>query len=78
MIRQITNGKLGPHLNSAGLMFRTANFWKNLTALGGPKSERVFGFERYKGQPYQQTYHSVAAVPGLVTNVSVIDAMRRA
>jgi TldD protein len=78
VIRKITNGKLGPYLNNAGLVFRAPDFWKHLTAIGGAASERLFGFERYKGEPSQRVVHSVSAVPGVVTNVAVIDALRRA
>jgi TldD protein len=78
VIRKITNGKLGPYLSNAGLVFRAPDFWKNLTAVGGPASERLVGFERYKGEPSQRVVHSVSAVPGMVTNVGVIDTLRRA
>jgi TldD protein len=77
IMRRITKGKLGPYIANAGIAFRAPEFWKNLTALGGPSSEQWIGVERSKGEPSQAVTHSVGAVPGLVTSVAVIDALRR-
>lgn len=77
-VRKIVNGKLGPYIDGAGVQFRTPEIWKNVSALGGAKSSRWFGFKDYKGQPGQQTARSVGAVPARIANVDLIDVMRRA
>jgi TldD protein len=76
-VRKIVNGKLGPYLDGAGIQFRASELWKRLTAVGGAKETRWYGFERGKGQPWQQTTHSVGAVPARINNVDLIDVMRK-
>lgn len=77
-LRQIRNGKLGPFITNGAIVFRAPEFWKSLMAIGGPASERWYGFTRSKGEPAQFTTHSVGAVPGKVRNVRVIDLQRKA
>jgi TldD protein len=76
--REIRNGKLGRFITGAGFLFRSPEFWRNLVAVGGPKSEVWFGFSRTRGQPEQSAMHSVGAVPAKVTNVGIVDAYRKA
>ena len=78
VMRKITRGKLGSFITGAGITFRSPELWKNLIALGGPSSERWYGLQRDKGQPIQQTTHSVGAVPGLIQDVRVFDTLRKA
>jgi TldD protein len=78
VMRQITNGRLGPYITNGGILFRTPEFWRNLAALGGPSSERWMGLASGKGQPYQSTRHSVGAVPAIIKDVRVMDVTRKA
>jgi TldD protein len=72
-LRKIVDGKLGPYIMGAGIQFRGPQMWKNLAAVGGAKETRWFGLNRGKGQPWQNTTHSVGAVPARINNVDVID-----
>ena len=78
-VYEIRNGKRVALVVGAGLLFRAADLWKNLAALGGPASVRwlPLGTSR-KGVPAQVTSYSVAAVPALVRQLTVIDVMRKA
>jgi len=77
-VREIKNGKLGRVLDGAALTFRAPEFWKSLDAIGGPSSVRTTGRLMYKGQPVQQTIHSISAVPGRFKNAGIIDFTRKA
>jgi hypothetical protein len=77
MIREITNGKLGPFIVGAGLLFDSTELWKNLIALGGASSREIFPANEFKGQPAQGSSHSVAAVPGVIKDMAVIDTRRK-
>ncbi len=77
-MREIRNGQLGRFIDGAGFVFRTADLWKNLVAIGGPASQRWFGRHGLKGRPLQIASHSVAAVPAKLTGVSIMDYRRGA
>jgi TldD protein len=76
-LRKIVNGKLGPYIAGAGIQFRASDLWKNLVRLGGSSETRWYGMRRRKGQPEQQTTHSVGAVPARINTVNVIDIARK-
>ena len=75
-LRKITNGKLGPFITYAAVYFRAPQFWKNLLALGGPSSAQWYGFQTFKGDPQQTTFHSVRAVPAKIKDLSLVDLGR--
>lgn len=77
-MREIVNGKLGRFIRGGAIIFRAPELWKNLTETGGKNSLAWYGFTRGKGAPWQRTTHSVGAVPGKITGVAVIDALRKA
>ncbi|HWZ59074.1 MAG TPA: metallopeptidase TldD-related protein [Gemmatimonadaceae bacterium] len=77
-VRRIEKGKLGPMIAGAAFQFRTAELWKNITALGGARSVELLGFRRKKGQPEQEMVHSVAAVPAKVKQVAIVDLRKKA
>jgi len=77
-MREIVHGKLGRYIRGGALAFRTPELWKNVVALGGPGTERLFGLSRGKGQPSQGTTHSVSAVPAKIPQLGIIDATRKA
>ena len=76
---EVRHGKRVAGVVGGALLFRSPELWKNLMALGGPKSQRWFdaGVSE-KGEPSQSTEYSVAAVPALIKQVAVIDPTRRA
>jgi predicted Zn-dependent protease len=78
MMREIRDGKLGRYLQFGGVLFRSPELWRNLVAIGGPRTEAWFGFARRRGQPDQTSMHSVGAVPAKIANISVIDTTRKA
>jgi TldD protein len=77
-VREIRNGKLGAVLKGAGVLFRSLDFWKNVTALGGGQSAQFMQAGESKGEPTQQGLCNVQAVPMKVTGCAVIDVTRKA
>jgi len=77
-MREIVHGKLGRYIRGGALAFRAPELWKNIVALGGPATQQIFGRFRGKGQPYQQTTHSISAVPAKIPQLGIIDATRKA
>jgi TldD protein len=77
-MREIEDGKLGRFIRGAAIVFRAPELWKSVVAIGGPRTSALQGESRGKGQPHQNTTHSVAGVPAKATQVSVIDVMRKA
>jgi len=75
---EVKNGKRVANIPGAGILFRTPEFWKGVSALGGQSSARRYGIEAIKGEPPQRGYHSVTAVPVLVKDMTVIDPFRKA
>jgi TldD protein len=77
-MREIVNGRLGDKLKYGGFLFDSAQIWKDLTAIGGPKSASRIASSDDKGEPNQTTMYSVEAVPGIIKNMSIIDMLRKA
>jgi TldD protein len=80
---EVRNGKRAAVVNFAsgtlGTVFRSADFWKDVTAVGGAKSAAWFdGPEVYKGEPGQGTGYSLCAVPALVKGQAIIDPAKKA
>ncbi len=75
---EITNGKRSAILVSAGVLFRAPELWKSLLALGGKQTVKRYGLSSRKGQPNQEAFHSVSAVPALFENGTIIDYTRKA
>ncbi len=75
---EVKNGKKSAILIDGGTLFRTPEFWKSTQAIGGKDSARTFGISERKGQPAQQSQHSITAVPIVVKDLSVIDIRRKA
>ena len=76
VVYRIKNGKLGEVVMGGSYLIRATEFWQNVAAIGGPQSLRWCGLETSKGQPEQQTVHSVGAVPALVRNIPFVDETR--
>ena len=75
---EVKGGKRVARLAHAGLLFRTTDLWKALTALGGPKSFRWTPAGRSKGEPAQTVSYSVGAVPARFKQQTIIDSWRTA
>lgn len=75
---EIKKGKKTAFLVNAGTLFRTPEFWKSVTRIGGPNSTLKCGIRERKGEPAQTSYHSITAVPSVVKDLSVIDIQRKA
>jgi TldD protein len=82
--REIKNGQLGPMLVNGAVLFNTIEFWKNITAIGGPSTQGVVSMTQYpfsgsvKGQPFQAASHSAQGIAATIAKQAVIDPMRRA
>lgn len=76
-MREIINGKLGPILDGAQIIFDSTQFWKNLTELGGESSMQVTPAGSIKGQPVQFTSYSVQSVAGRFKELTVVDGTRK-
>lgn len=93
-MRQIKNGRLGPMVNGGAILFNTLDFWKHVTAVGGPSTRMVVPFSQYqlgwggewatfydqpvKGEPPQWSSHSVQAVAATIANQPVINPEAKA
>jgi len=75
---EVKGGKRVARWQHAGLLFRTTELWKALTALGGPGSFRWAPAQRAKGEPAQQAAYSVGAVPARFKPQTIIDSWRKA
>src|SRR5690606_37966966 len=75
--REIVNGKLGRYITGAAMSFRTPNFWKGLATVGNPSTVETHGFQRWGGQPGQQTSNSVSAPALYFKELDIFDVQRR-
>jgi predicted Zn-dependent protease len=75
---RVKDGKVVSRVANSALLFRATDLWKSLRALGGKESARRYPQGTRKGQPQQDGAHSVTAVPALLKEVTIIDAMRKA
>ena len=78
VVYRIRDGKLGGVVVGGTYLIRSMEFWQNIVAIGGAQSLRWRGIDAVKGQPEQQTYHSVGAVPAVVRNVPFVGQARSA
>lgn len=76
-MREITKGKLGRFIQGGAITFRAPELWKHLAAIGGASAQQWTGITYGKGQPWQRTTYSVGAVPGVIKDVALIEAMRK-
>jgi TldD protein len=79
MVYRIRKGKITGTVSSIAYLFRAPEFWKNLVALGGASTADTRGMTVHKGQPRQETVHTVKAVAAHFKNVpvSIISTERR-
>lgn len=79
MVYRIRKGRLAGTVSSTAYLFRAPEFWKNLVAIGGPTTAAVRGMTVNKGQPRQESVHTVRAVAAHFRNVpvSIISTERR-
>jgi TldD protein len=75
---EIKHGKRVSRVANAGVLFRTPELWKNITAIGSDKSAERWGIAVTKGEPAQTSYHSVTAVPMVIKEMNMIDVSRKA
>jgi TldD protein len=61
---------------ATALLFRAPELWKSLLALGGADSVRPIPVRASKGEPPQETWHTVEAPPMLLRQLAVIDPTR--
>jgi TldD protein len=76
-MREIVDGKLGPILVGADILFASTELWKSLLEIGGPTSMAMSAHGSRKGQPVQSTLYSIEAVPARFKDMTVIDSTRR-
>jgi TldD protein len=76
--REIRDGKLGPILNGAGVLFNSRELWKNVLALGGANSADYSAAGESKGEPSQRSQCNVRTVPIKVKDCAIIDVERKA
>ena len=74
VIREITNGKLGPMLRDAAYQSRTPDFWASCDGLGGPATYQLWGTSADgKGEPGQTNAVSHGCPPARFRNVTVLN-----
>jgi TldD protein len=75
---EVKGGKRIARIMGAGLIFRGPELWRGLLALGGSQSVRRFGWQASKGEPAQETSHSVSAPAAAFKQLTFIDSTRKA
>jgi predicted Zn-dependent protease len=71
---RIRKGKLAEVLPfGTGYLFRGPELWKSLLTIGGAETVQRVGVTTRKGQPEQETSHTVSAPAALVKNVAVFN-----
>jgi predicted Zn-dependent protease len=78
MVYEVRKGKRTRFIHSAEVLFRAPELWKNLRAIGGPRSQIWTGDTVRKGQPSQEYSFGVGAVPAAFKTVAVTDKKRKA
>lgn len=76
-MREIVNGKLGPVLDGGEILFTSRELWKGLLEVGGSESREIAEGGSSKGQPAQATSYSIAAYPGRMKEMTVVDHTRK-
>lgn len=71
MIYTVRNGQLAEPVRKVAYSFNMLDHWKNLIALGGPKSVMTQGFNVIKGAPNQRFVHSVRACAARFKDVAI-------
>jgi len=77
-VYEIVDGKLGQTIANAEFIYRAPDLWKNLVAIGGPKSALSFGIDNTRGEGRSRMAHTVTAVPGKFKGVAITDPYRKA
>ena len=74
VIREITNGKLGPMVRDAAYQSRTPDFWASCDGLGGKATYRLWGTSADgKGEPGQTNAVSHGCPPARFRQVTVLN-----
>jgi len=74
VIREITNGKLGPMVRDAAYQSRTPDFWASCDGLGGPATYKLWGTSADgKGEPGQTNAVSHGCPPARFRQVTVLN-----
>jgi TldD protein len=78
MAYEVRNGRRTRFVRGEEALFRAPELWKSLAALGGPRSRLWSGHVGRKGQPSQEYWCGIGAVPALFRRVAVTDVTRKA
>ncbi len=75
---EIKDGKRVARLSNAGVIFRGSEIWGNINEFGGKEMELQVDCNQSKGEPKQDSFHTVRAVPAVVRDVTFVDITRKA
>lgn len=67
-------GRFAP--GAVALLFRAPEFWRGIARIGGSASLAAFPAKCTKGEPAQDTWHTVEAPPVVLRQASIIDPTR--
>lgn len=70
---EIKDGKKIARIANATAIINATNLWNSLYLLGGPNSQLRTALVATKGEPQQQSFHSVTAVPAAFREQSITD-----
>ena len=77
-IYQVKGGKRVAALSNAGILFSATELWKSITGVGGAASVQHVPCSEDKGEPRQQTRHTVSAPSAVFKDLAIIDITRKA
>lgn len=75
---EIKDGKRSARLTDAAVIFRSGEVWGNITEFGGKEMELPIGLRQDKGEPKQDSFHTVRSVPAIVRDMTFVDVKRKA
>lgn len=75
---EVKKGKRTAMLTSLGLLFKTSELWSLVERVGGRSSQRIYGYGTHKTNYLASTTTSIAAVPALFKEGTIIDVTRKA
>jgi TldD protein len=74
LVYRIKKGKIVGVVSGATYLFRSRELWKNMTGVGNETTMASRGMQAWKGQPRQETVHTVTAPAARIANMVIINA----
>lgn len=74
---EVRKGRITNKVLGGGVLFRSTEFWNNITKIGSAESSKKTGISTNKGEPIRESFFSVTSPPAMFKDATVIDATRK-